>query len=158
MLEMKPVTKELCSLLSAIYCLRGLNENPSDILRRLLMMNTVMNESGSRKDAANQSPCQNKNKIAGFSSSVFKGRAFVYDDTDIFTEASPSLKVFVIRVLEGPLGATIAALSLLDQILAEMSLVSCDFGWRVSLLRVLPHNTALLSGQKPAEMTPRCLF
>lgn len=40
----------------------------------------------SRKDAANQSPCQNKRKI-GFSSSVFKGRAFVYDDTDIFTES-----------------------------------------------------------------------
>lgn len=48
--------------------------------------------------------------------------------------SSPS-SFFVIHLLEGPDGATIAALWLFEQILAAMSTVSCDFGRRVSLLR-----------------------
>lgn len=70
--------------------------------------------------------------------------------------SSSSLEFFVIHLLEGPLDTTITALLLFDRILAAMSLVSCDFGWRVSLLFLLPHNTALLPLQKPAEMTSRC--
>lgn len=70
--------------------------------------------------------------------------------------SSPSMEFFVIHLLEGPLDSTITALSLFDQILAAMSLVSCDFGWRVSLLCLLPHNTALLPLQKPAEMASCC--
>lgn len=66
------------------------------------------------------------------------------------------MEFFVIHLLEGPLDTTITALSLFDQILAAMSLVSCDFGWRTSLFRLRPHNTALLPSQKPAEMTSRC--
>lgn len=48
---------------------------------------------------------------------------------------SPFLKFFVIHLLERRQGATITALSLFDQILAAMSLVSCDIGWSPSLLR-----------------------
>lgn len=111
----------------------------------------------SRKDAANQSPCQNKIKNSRiFFFSLQRKSIFIWWYGYFHGNKSFFSKFFVIRVQEGPLGATITALSLFDQILAEMSLVSCDFGWRVPLLRVLPHNTALLSGQKPAEMTPRC--